>query len=118
MKSFFKELEPCIGVQQDAVQKLDCCDPLLFLFSSECQVIQIFNLDHQLLGICQQDFVPMFLNLSDQCWQFNFSVEEIRYEQNADGIMKPEVLLNVAAYAPGEVESAVADVVRRLNLKV
>ena len=118
MKSFFKELEPCIEVQQDAVQKLDCCDPLLFSFSSERQVIQIFNLDHQLLGICQQDFVPVFLNLSAQCWKFSFSVEEIRYEQNADGIMEPKILLNVAAYAPGEVESAVADVACRLNLKV
>lgn len=49
---------------------------------------------------------------------FSFSVEEIKYEQNADGIMEPKILLNVAAYAPGEVESAVADVACRLNLKV
>lgn len=118
MKSFFKQLEPCSGVQESALRKLECCDPLLFSFNAGQQVIQIFNLDHQLLGICQQDFVPVFLNLSAQCLQFSFSVEEIRYEQNADGIMEPKILLNVAAYAPGEVESAVADVACRLNLKV
>lgn len=118
MKSFFKELKPCAGVQQDAIQKLECCDPLLFSFNAGQQVIQIFNLDHQLLGICQQDFVPIFLSLSAQDRQFSFSVEEIKYEQNADGIMEPKILLNVAAYAPGEVESAVADVTCRLNLKV
>lgn len=118
MKSFFKKLEPCIGVRQDAVQKLECCDPLLFLFNSERQVIQIFNLDHQLLGICQQDFIPVFLDLSAQGRQFSFSVEEIRYGQNVDGIMEPEIFLNVAAYAPGEVESAVADIARHLKIKV
>lgn len=118
MKSFFKQLEPCSGVQENAIRKLECCDPLLFSFNAGQQVIQIFNLDHQLLGICQQDFVPIFLSLSAQDRQFSFSVEEIRYERNADGFMKPEILLSVAAYAPGEVESAVADVALRLNLKV
>lgn len=118
MKSFFKQLEPCSGVQKSALRKLECCDPLLFSFNAGQQVIQIFNLDHQLLGICQHDFVPIFLSLSAQDRQFSFSVEEIKYERNADGFMEPEILLDVAAYAPGEVESAVADVARRFKIKV
>lgn len=118
MKSFFKQLEPCSGVQKSALRKLECCDPLLFSFDSNQHAIRIFDLDHQLLGVCQKDLVPEFLSLSAQDRQFSFSVEEIKYEQNADGIMEPKILLNVAAYAPGEVESAVADVACRLNLKV
>ena len=118
MKSFFKQLEPCSGVQESALRKLECCDPLLFSFNAGQQVIQIFNLDHQLLGICQQDFVPIFLSLSAQGQQFSFSVEEITYERNVYGFIEQKVLLNISSYAPGEVESAVADVARRLNLKV
>lgn len=118
MKSFFKQLEPCSGVQESAIRKLECCDPLLFSFDSDQHAIRIFDLDHQLLGVCQKDLVPEFLSLSAQGQQFSFSVEEIRYGQNVDGIMESEIFLNVAAYAPGEVESAVADIARHLKIKV
>lgn len=118
MKSFFKQLEPCSGVQKSALRKLECCDPLLFSFDSDQHAIRIFDLDHQLLGVCQKDLVPEFLSLSAQGQQFSFSVEEITYERNVYGFIEQKVLLNISSYAPGEVESAVADVARRLNLKV
>lgn len=118
MKSFFKQLEPCSGVQESAIRKLECCDPLLFSFGSEQHAIWIFDLAHQLLGVCQKDLVPEFLSLSAQGQQFSFSVEEITYERNAYGFMEQKVLLNISSYAPGEVESAVADVARRFKIKV
>lgn len=43
MKSFFKQLEPCSGVQESALRKLECCDPLLFSFDSDQHAIRIFR---------------------------------------------------------------------------
>lgn len=116
MKSFLKKLENYTRVQKKALKKIDCCDPLLYEFDAEHQIIRIFDLDHRFLGVCQQDFISEFLNLTSRGWEFNFSVEEICWN-NLNGHIDEEVLLSVAAYAPGEIDQDIAEVAQRLGIK-
>ena len=116
MKSFFKKLENYTGVQKKALKKIDCCDPLLYEFDLDRQIIRIFDLDHCFLGVCQQDFISEFLSLTSRGWEFSFSVEEICLN-NLDGHIDEEVLLSVAAYAPGEIDQDIAEVAQRLGIQ-
>lgn len=100
MKSYEKKLMPCAGMNEEAFRKLESFDPLFFEFDSQQQVIQLFNLDRQMIGICQRDFVPEFLSLSARKWEFSFSVKEMTSDNNVDS---REVFLVIGAYAPGEV---------------
>lgn len=116
MKSFLKKLENYTEVQRKALKKIDCCDPLLYEFDAEHQIIRIFDLDHHFLGVCQQDFISEFLSLISRGWEFSFSVEEI-YLNNLDGHIAEEVLLSVAAYAPAEIDQDIAAVAQRFRIK-
>lgn len=116
MKSFLKKLENYTGVQKEALKKIDCCDPLLYEFDAEHQLIRIFDLDHCFLGVCQQDFISEFLSLTSRGWEFSFSVEEICLN-NLDGHIDKEFLLSVAAYAPGEIDQDIAEVAQCLGIK-
>lgn len=115
MKSFLKKLENYTDVQKKVLKKIDCCDPLLYEFDAEHQIIQIFDLDHRFLGVCQQDFISEFLSLTSHGWEFSFSVEEICLN-NLDGHINEKVLLSVAAYAPGEIDQDIAEVAQRLGI--
>lgn len=115
MKSFLKKLENYTEVQKEALKKIDCCDPLLYEFDPERQIIRIFDLDHHFLGVCQQDFISKFLSLTSCGWEFSFSVEEICLNY-LDGHIDEEVLLSVAAYAPGEIDQDIAEVAQRLGI--
>ena len=103
MKLFFKKLEPCSGVDRKATLLLDSCDPLVYGFDPDRIAIRLFNLNRQLVGICQQDFVPLLLYLFDQGWEIDFSVEEVRLETYPGGLIDVDVLLRVAAFAPVEI---------------
>lgn len=103
MKLFFKKLEPCSGVDRKATLLLDSCDPLVYGFDPDRIAIRLFNLNRQLVGICQQDFVPELLCLFDQGWEIDFSVEEVRLETYPGGLIDTDVLLRVAVFAPVEI---------------
>lgn len=114
MKLFFKKLEPCSGVDRKAVLLLDSCDPLVYGFDPDRIAIRLFNLNRQLVGICQQDSVLELLCLFDQGWEIDFSVEEVRLETYPGGLIDVDVLLRVAAFAPvkiAEITDVLADYV-------
>ena len=108
-------MENYTGVQKKALKKIDCCDPLLYEFDAEHQIIRIFDLNHCFLGACQQDFISEFLSLTSRGWEFSFSVEEICWN-NLDGHIAEEVFLSVATYAPGEIDQDIAEVAQRFGI--
>lgn len=112
MKTFFKKLIPCDGVKN--VLQLECCDPLWFEFDSHSKKISLYDLDHNFIGICPQDFVHDFCFLMEQDWDFSFSIEEIT-QAIERGRVERDITLRISAYCPGENIADIAEVAQNLR---